>query len=146
MTPLRVHRLLDATDAEGPGRRACVWVQGCSIRCHGCFNPHTWNTRGGTVRHVAELAEAIGAVPDIEGLTLLGGEPFDQPAACAELAERAQGLGLSVMTFTGYVAARVPWDDAVLDADKEGVPLLDYDPDSPVVAAVGALADALLEG
>ncbi len=44
-----------------------------------------------------------------------------------------------------HVAARVPWDDAVLDADKEGVPLLDYDPDSPVVAAVGALADALLE-
>ncbi|MGH9177253.1 MAG: AAA family ATPase [Acidimicrobiales bacterium] len=43
-----------------------------------------------------------------------------------------------------HVAARVPWGDTVLDADKEGVPLLDYDPDGPVVAAIDGLADALL--
>ncbi|MDP9386585.1 MAG: AAA family ATPase [Actinomycetota bacterium] len=42
------------------------------------------------------------------------------------------------------VAALVPWGDAVLDADKEGVPLLDFDPDGPVVAAVSGLADRLL--
>ena len=44
-----------------------------------------------------------------------------------------------------HVAAHVPWGDAVLDADKEGVPLLDYDADGPVVAAVSQLADRLLE-
>lgn len=44
-----------------------------------------------------------------------------------------------------HVAARVPWGDTVLDADKEGVPLLDYEPDGAVVAAIDALADRLLE-
>lgn len=44
-----------------------------------------------------------------------------------------------------HVAARVPWGDSVLDADKEGVPLLDYEPGGPVVAAIDGLADRLLE-
>jgi CO dehydrogenase maturation factor len=44
-----------------------------------------------------------------------------------------------------HVAARVPWGDSVLDADKEGIPLLDYEPDGPVVAAIDALADRLLQ-
>ena len=43
-----------------------------------------------------------------------------------------------------YVAARVPWGDSVLDADKEGTPLLDYEPDGPVVAAIAELADKLV--
>ena len=43
------------------------------------------------------------------------------------------------------LAGQLPWSDAVLDADKAGVPLLDHDPDGPVVAAVSALADRLLQ-
>lgn len=42
------------------------------------------------------------------------------------------------------VLGRVPWSDAVLDADKLGRPLLDYDPDGPVVEAISALVDRLL--
>ncbi len=42
------------------------------------------------------------------------------------------------------IEGRVPWSDAVLDADKEGTPLLDFDPDGPVVTAVAALADRLV--
>ena len=40
--------------------------------------------------------------------------------------------------------ATLPWSDAVLDADRAGTPLLDYDPDGPVVTAVSQLADGLL--
>ncbi|HTO01337.1 MAG TPA: 4Fe-4S single cluster domain-containing protein, partial [Microthrixaceae bacterium] len=39
---------------------------------------------------------------DVEGLTLLGGEPFDQAAACAELARGVRAAGLGVIVFTGY--------------------------------------------
>jgi anaerobic ribonucleoside-triphosphate reductase activating protein len=114
-----VHRLLASTAVEGPGRRAALWVQGCSIRCPGCFNPHTWSERGGRVVSVDEVAERIVATPDIEGVTFLGGEPFDQAAPLAALA-RSVG-GLSVMTFTGHElehlrAARRPDWDALLDA------------------------------
>ncbi|MGH9157318.1 MAG: AAA family ATPase [Acidimicrobiales bacterium] len=42
------------------------------------------------------------------------------------------------------IEGRVPWSDSVLDADKEGVPLLDFDPDGAVVRAVAALVDRLV--
>ncbi len=43
----------------------------------------------------------ICAEPDIEGVTFLGGEPFEQAKALAKLAEKIRKRGLSVLTFTG---------------------------------------------
>ena len=42
-----------------------------------------------------------------------------------------------------HLDGTLPWSDAVLDADKVGIPLLDYDPDGPVVAAVSLVVDKL---
>ena len=93
-------RVVERTDAEGPGTRFAVWVQGCSIRCPGCFNPQLWTTRGGAATDPFELA---GRVPDdVDGVTLLGGEPFEQPAALAVFAREVRRRGLSVMAFSGY--------------------------------------------
>jgi anaerobic ribonucleoside-triphosphate reductase activating protein len=123
---VRVLRFLPATVAEGPGRRAALWVQGCSIRCPGCFNPHSWAADGGEPVGWAELAETVRAAAadhDIEGLTLLGGEPFDQAGPLAALAEAVRADGLSVMTFTGYVledlqaAGREDWDRLLAATD-----------------------------
>lgn len=78
-----------------------MWVQGCSIRCDGCFNPHLWGASGGTLTDIDVLAQqALSA--GVEGVTLLGGEPFEQAHACAAFAERIQAAGLSVMVFTGF--------------------------------------------
>lgn len=44
---------------------------------------------------------------DLEGITLLGGEPFSQPAGCARLATAAHELELSVMTFSGFTLAEL---------------------------------------
>jgi len=107
---LRWSRFLAATSAEGPGRRAAVWVQGCSVKCPGCFNPHLWAERGGRDDDPAELAElwvAAAAAAGVEGITLLGGEPFDQAAAMAVVARRFRDAGLTVMTFTGYTYDQV---------------------------------------
>jgi anaerobic ribonucleoside-triphosphate reductase activating protein len=49
------------------------------------------------------LAEIASLAGEVEGLTVLGGEPFDQPSALRALARGARGLGLSTMVFTGYV-------------------------------------------
>lgn len=102
MSALRLHRIIPVSRAEGPGSRFVIWVQGCSIRCPDCAVPWTWNADGGFSRSVESLAEEILATPDIEGLTVLGGEPFDQAAPLAELASRLRPSGLSVMIFTGY--------------------------------------------
>lgn len=100
---LRLHRFLPFTRAEGPGNRACLWVQGCPIRCPGCFNPGTWSKTGGYNATIEELETRILDASDIEGVTFLGGEPFEQAEALAELGHRVRRAGLSVMTFTGYL-------------------------------------------
>ena len=100
-THIRVARIVPSTTAEGPGTRFAVWVQGCAIRCKGCFNPHLWSDQGGTPITAAALAErAIDA--NVEGVTLLGGEPTEQAAALAAFAAAVRQAGLSVMTFSGH--------------------------------------------
>jgi anaerobic ribonucleoside-triphosphate reductase activating protein len=108
MELLNLHRIVDTTAAEGPGLRCAVWTQGCSVRCPGCFNPQTWTTRGGTLLPWPELVSRVLAIDDIEGVTLLGGEPFDQPAPLGEFASAVREAGLSVMTFTGHVLEELP--------------------------------------
>lgn len=98
---LRVGRIFHGTTAEGPGKRTAVWVQGCTIRCPGCINPELFDARGGSLVSVRDLlAEALAE--EVEGLTFLGGEPFEQAEALGELAELARAEGLGVITFTGH--------------------------------------------
>jgi anaerobic ribonucleoside-triphosphate reductase activating protein len=122
---LRVAQTVRDTEAEGPGRRFAVWVQGCTLGCPGCCNPEMLAPgRGGRLVDVATLAAEIAATPHIEGVTLLGGEPFQQPEACAALAEAVRAAGRSVMVFTGYtleelrarIVAGEPGVAALLDA------------------------------
>lgn len=98
---VRVAITIGPTDVEGPGSRFAIWVQGCSIRCKGCFNAHLWPSEGGRYEAPSSLLEAA-LDAGVEGITLLGGEPFEQPEGLSELARLAQQAGLSVMTFTGY--------------------------------------------
>lgn len=99
---LRVGLVVPRTMAEGPGPRGAVWVQGCSLGCHGCVNPHLWPESGGRDMDVVQILDELAEGFPVEGLTLLGGEPFDQAEAVGDLAAAAQDAGLSVMTFTGY--------------------------------------------
>jgi len=100
---VRVGARVPVTRVEGPGARYALWVQGCSIRCPGCCNPHLFEAAGGEAVGVDTLlAEVRRARPAIEGVTFLGGEPFEQAPALARLAAGARALGLSVMVFSGY--------------------------------------------
>lgn len=99
-----VARYLPTTTAEGPGVRTAIWVQGCTIRCAGCFNPHLFPAEGGTRWPAAALAERVLAEATT-GLTLLGGEPFEQADGLAEVARLVRAGGRSVLTFSGYTHA-----------------------------------------
>ena len=93
---------LAGTEAEGPGLRFALWVQGCPLRCAGCCNPEMIPFRRAEPVTVARLLAELDAAPDLDGVTLLGGEPFAQPGPLAVFAEGARARGLSVVTFTGY--------------------------------------------
>lgn len=104
---LNIHRFLPITKAEWPGSRACLWVQGCPIRCSGCAVPQTWDAEGGLKIAIEEIAQRILSGPSIEGVTFLGGEPFAQAKPLAALGRLMQNAGLSVVTFTGYVLEEI---------------------------------------
>ena len=99
---LNVAARLRSTEAEGPGHRYALWVQGCPLRCPGCCNPHMLDFETAEIVGVDEIAGEILASPGIEGVTFLGGEPFSQAPALAALGRRSRDAGLSVMVFSGY--------------------------------------------
>ena len=99
--PLRLAQLVADTEAEGPGKRFAIWVQGCTLRCPGCCNPEMFGTdRGQHVDPVALAQQAKDA--GVEGVSILGGEPFEQPLEVAQFAEAAHAHGLSVMVYSGF--------------------------------------------
>ena len=103
---VHVAQIVPATEAEGPGRRFALWFQGCPLRCPGCCNPEMLPFAGGMRMPLADVVAQLRAAKDqhaIEGVTLLGGEPFAHVAVAAPLATAAHALDLSVMIFSGYL-------------------------------------------
>nr|WP_208607475.1 4Fe-4S single cluster domain-containing protein [Stutzerimonas kunmingensis] len=102
---LNIASRLPCTEAEGPGRRAALWVQGCNKRCRGCCNPsylQLVERELVSASSVIEWLESAHHAHDLEGVTFLGGEPMLQAQGLAVVAQGAQSLGLSVMVFSGY--------------------------------------------
>ena len=98
---LNIFKILNKTTAEGPGKRFCLWVQGCSRHCRGCHAKSTWSHNINKLMDVDEVFNLIKSQTDIEGVTFLGGEPFEQAQALSLLAQKVKETGLSVMTFSG---------------------------------------------
>ncbi len=101
---IRLHATLPQSRANGPGLRGVVWFQGCSLGCRGCFNPETHAPDTGTTVPVESLArEILESWRGIEGITVSGGEPFQQPRALAHLLREVRTHEpLSVLLFSGY--------------------------------------------
>ncbi|HEY7308321.1 MAG TPA: 4Fe-4S single cluster domain-containing protein [Gemmataceae bacterium] len=128
---LQIAQIVPCTEAEGPGRRFAVWLQGCPLRCPGCCNPEMLPFEGGTAMTLRDLVaqiEEAAPVHGIEGITLLGGEPLAHAAGCAAFAGAVRQRGLTVMIFSGYTleeARRLP---------------------DPAVGGLLALTDILVDG
>ena len=99
---LRVYKILANTKTEGPGNRFCIWVQGCSKHCKGCYAHETWDFNGGYPLDTDEIIKMILLEKSkIEGVTFLGGEPFEQAHALFLIAKACRENNLSVLCFTG---------------------------------------------
>lgn len=123
---LRIHQFLPHSRANGPGDRAVLWVQGCTLGCPGCFNSETHPADTGQVVTLDSLFEQITALQGtIEGITISGGEPLQQQAGVAELIRRVKAeTSLSVILFTGFSWAELEKMGAKQKAAETGLPLL----------------------
>ena len=107
---LSIANFVTCTEAEGPGRRFALWLQGCPLRCPGCCNPEFLSFSGGTPIKFEELQAKINIAVyqyGIEGISLLGGEPTAQAEGVAELAKWTQTQRLSVMLYSGFTLAEL---------------------------------------
>jgi anaerobic ribonucleoside-triphosphate reductase activating protein len=88
---------------DGPGVRLTIFVQGCSHCCPGCHNPETHDPLGGREVSLDQLIDLIpGSNNSIDGVTISGGEPFEQAAPTAALAEVIVQRGLDLVIYSGY--------------------------------------------
>ena len=103
MTTLHLHAIEHFSQANGPGLRTVVWFQGCTLGCPGCFNPATHDSRGGRTVDTRELVTEIRSLgQQIEGVSISGGEPFQQPEALLDLLTGLGDSHLSRLVFSGY--------------------------------------------
>ena len=134
--PLRIARLQDRTMVLGPGRRCVVWFQGCSLSCRGCIAA-TMNAAPPLVRTTpARLAEWCLGIGEIDGITLSGGDPFDQPLdQLAEFLELVRARsGFSVLLYTGRTIGQLRCqNDPLVDRCLAAVDIL---VDGPYVEAL----------
>jgi anaerobic ribonucleoside-triphosphate reductase activating protein len=106
---LNLHAVLPRSRANGPGVRFALWLQGCSLACQGCFNPETHSFEPRLAVAPCDLVERL--VQDesaVEGITISGGEPFEQPDGLLELLRGVRArTHLSVILFSGYTLPEI---------------------------------------
>ena len=97
-----LHRIYHKSVVDGPGRRSVIQVAGCSIRCPGCYVPETHDRHNGKKVSISSILEEIVSKRyENDGVTILGGEPFDQSDSVAELVLRLNKLGFHIVVYTG---------------------------------------------
>jgi anaerobic ribonucleoside-triphosphate reductase activating protein len=113
----------------GPGKRIGLWVQGCSIGCRGCVSQDTWPTDAGKAIAVDALVQWCRTVTagTLDGVTISGGEPFQQPRALAALLDALArwrsdaGLDFDILSYSGYPLKTLERDHAALLARLDAV-------------------------
>ena len=111
MSKMRIAGIKEESIVDGPGIRFVVFTQGCKHKCRGCHNPDTHSFSGGLLMEVDKIVDKIKENPLLKGITLSGGEPFEQVEACLDLANKVKDLGLDVFCYSGYSIEEILGDE-----------------------------------
>jgi anaerobic ribonucleoside-triphosphate reductase activating protein len=98
----------------GPGTRFCIWVQGCHFNCYKCISSKYQPFEEKQLYSPEKLAEIILAKPKLDGITISGGEPFEQAESLAVLLTLITDKRpeLSFICYTGYAIEKLTWETA----------------------------------
>ncbi len=134
--------------ADGEGVRVTLFVSGCTNHCEGCFQPATWDFHFGR-EYTEETEERILKLldkPFVDGLTLLGGEPFEpeNQRVLAGLCKRVKEKfpSKTIWAYTGFIYDRdlLPGQRKHTEVTDEMLSMVDVLVDGPFVLAKRNLA------
>ena len=96
--------MLSPVHALGPGERVCLWVQGCTKRCPGCISPELQplSAHEADENLLADILIRTARSGGCGGLTISGGDPFEQPRALLRLLELVRADFEDILVYTGY--------------------------------------------
>lgn len=102
---MNVARILYPVEVLGPGKRLGIWVCGCRRGCKGCSNPELWVQKPEyevTVEDLMSLVRRISDSHKVDGFTISGGEPMDQPEGLSQLITQLSAYSKDILIYTGY--------------------------------------------
>lgn len=98
--------IIKMDSSNGPGMRSTIFLSGCNIHCKGCFNKDAQDFNYGnkiTDEVIEHWINYLKNNPIISGISVLGGEPFDQD--CKELSNllsKLSKLNLPIWIWSGH--------------------------------------------
>ena len=106
---MKLGGILHNSLCNGDGMRCVIFFSGCSHNCKGCHNEHLKSGEFYEPKTVDELCVKISnQIGIIDGVTLSGGEPFDQNIELLDkLVGRITSMGLNVWIYTGYTVEQL---------------------------------------
>lgn len=119
---LNIASIRKCTESEGIGKRFAIWTQGCLKRCKNCCNPDMQNF---TAKNIIDSDTIIKDIKlskekyDIEGVTLIGGEPILQSKGLSCIAKYCRKNELSVILFSGYTLEEIKEKEETFDGLHE---------------------------
>lgn len=108
---INLHSTIKSSRVNGPGDRFVIWTQGCRKMCKNCYNPETWSHYRNNLVDIDFLVEEIKNL-NSTGVTISGGDPFEQPEELFYLLREIKQLDLSdgVIVFSGYTMREIRGD------------------------------------
>ena len=107
--------------ANGPGVRTTIFLTGCTLNCKNCFNKEYQNFHFGKVFDEKAFEEVMDCLSDanISGLSVLGGEPFDNLEGLREFITKVRAKSeKDIWIYSGYTFEELLEKDGAMDVLK----------------------------
>lgn len=106
---MRIGRILSPVHSLGPGERVCLWTQGCRKNCPGCISPELQAFVGKDIAEqtLCALLVQVAEKGQCHGLTISGGDPFEQAESLLRLLRLARQHFEDILVYTGFTLPEI---------------------------------------